>query len=234
VQPGAPSIQQSLNEALAVVANHSVDTVGAGRTDAGVHAEGQVAHFDTETRRADHEWLLGGNSQLPDDINILWVRPVANDFHARYSALSRSYRYRILNRTVRSALERHRSWWIHRPLDAGRMHKAAQLLVGEHDFSSFRASVCQSKTPVRIIEQISVERDGDHISVCCRANAFLHHMVRNIVGSLLTVGQGDEELDWIGEILARCDRREGGMTAPARGLNLIRVEYPAEFNLPSV
>jgi tRNA pseudouridine38-40 synthase len=228
-QTHAPSVQERLNAALTSVAAASLECTGAGRTDAGVHATGQVIHFDPPVQRSMRSWLLGVNSNLPDDINLLWVRPVPNEFHARYSATARSYRYVILNRTVRSALERDRVWWKYHPLDSDRMHEAAQQLLGEHDFSSFRAAACQSRTPVRELTEITVRRDGDHIYIDCTANAFLHHMVRNIVGSLARIGQGEESIGWLGEVLEQRDRTLSGVTAPASGLMLTRVEYPAEL-----
>jgi tRNA pseudouridine38-40 synthase len=160
---------------------------------------------------------------------VLWVRPVPADFHARFSALSRSYRYMILNRQVRSALQRERVWWVYYPLDHERMHTAAQQLVGKHDFSAFRASACQSKTPVRVMEHINVTRTGDYLQIDCKANAFLHHMVRNLVGSLVRVGQGQETVEWLGEVLRGLDRTQSGITAPAAGLTLTSVGYPSEL-----
>ncbi|MBT8422553.1 MAG: tRNA pseudouridine(38-40) synthase TruA [Gammaproteobacteria bacterium] len=233
MQPHAPSIQQSLNDAISVVADEGVECVGAGRTDTGVHAAGQVAHFDTRAERSDRSWLLGINSNLPADINVCWARHVPDDFHARFSARSRSYRYVILNRPVRSALERHRSWWVRKPLDDQQMQEAAGLLVGEHDFSSFRAAACQANSPVRTISELKVWRDGDHVYTDCTANAFLQHMVRNLVGSLMKVGCGEETLDWLAGVLAARDRKVSGITAPAAGLTLTKVGYP-DFALPQL
>jgi len=231
IQPHAPSIQQSLNEAITVVASESVECVGAGRTDTGVHATGQVAHFDTRAERSDRSWLLGINSNLPADINVSWVTEPKGDFHARFSARSRSYQYVILNRPVRSALQRHRAWWVRKALEVERMQEAAQALLGEHDFSSFRAASCQASSPVRTISELTVRKAGDYIYVDCSANAFLHHMVRNLVGSLARVGSGEESVGWISEILAARDRRVSGITAPAAGLTLTAVSYP-DFALP--
>jgi len=228
-QPHAPSVQETLSRAASAVANEPVECVGAGRTDAGVHATGQVAHFDTRAERRRRSWLLGINSRLPPDINVLWVMPVAPEFHARFSARFRAYRYRLLNRPVRSALLRHRAWWVHAPLDAELMHAAAQTLLGTHDFSSFRASACQAKTPVRTLTDIAVERRGDRIELRCRADAFLHHMVRNVVGSLVRVGLGVESPDWIAAVLMARNRRAAGPTAPAAGLTLMAAEYPPEL-----
>ena len=228
-QSHAPSIQAEINKALSAVADAPVECVGAGRTDAGVHATAQVAHFEPPVERSMRSWLLGVNSNLPDDINLLWVRPVAQEFHARFSATSRSYRYVILNRQVRSALDRNRVWWVYHRLDSDRMHEAAQQLLGEHDFSAFRAAACQSRTPVREITQIDVVRRDDYINIEVSANAFLHHMVRNVVGSLARVGTCEESIEWVGEILHARDRTLSGITAPAGGLFLTRVDYPAEL-----
>jgi tRNA pseudouridine38-40 synthase len=197
-----------------------------------VHASGQVAHFDTSAKRSERSWLLGANSNLPDDINLSWVKPVNEDFHARFSATARSYRYRILNRLVRSALCRHRAWWVHRDLDHERMHDAAQALLGEHDFSAFRAAGCQASGAVREITSIRVLREGDWVLVDVSANAFLQHMVRNITGTLVAVGSGDENVTWPAEVLAGRDRTVGGVAAPPQGLTLVRVEYPRAIGIP--
>ncbi len=177
-------------------------------------------------------WLLGINSNLPADVNVTWVHPVDDSFHARYSAASRSYRYLILNRLQRSALHRHRAWWVHEPLDAERMCEAAQALLGEHDFSAFRAAGCQASRPIREILSITVRRRSDWVSIEVTANAFLQHMVRNITGTLVAIGRGDEASDWAGEVLASRDRTVGGVAAPPHGLTLVAVEYPAGFGLP--
>ncbi len=204
----------------------------AGRTDTGVHASGQVVHFDTESERSDRGWLLGANSNLPDDISVSWSMRVANAFHARFSATSRSYSYRILNRLERSALYRHRAWWVHQALDAESMHEAAQRLLGRHDFSAFRAAGCQASTAVREITSIAVRRDGDWVTLTVTANAFLQHMVRNIAGSLVCVGLGERDPAWIHEVLDSRDRKAGGIAAPPHGLTLVRVGYPADFGIP--
>jgi len=225
-------VQQRLEEALALVANESIEVTCAGRTDTGVHASGQVGHFDTDSSRGERGWLLGANSNLPPDINLTWVKFVDEEFHARYSATARSYRYRILNRLQRSALQRDRAWWVHQPLDAQRMHDAAQSLVGEHDYSAFRAAGCQSSTPVREILSIDVWRAGDWITLEVTANAFLQHMVRNITGTLVAVGLGEQPERWVRDVLARRDRTAGGVAAPPHGLTLVRVEYPAALEIP--
>ena len=229
IQPHAPSIQQALNDAVSAVADHAVRCTGAGRTDTGVHATGQVAHFDTGAVRSRRSWLLGINSNLPADVSVYNAWFVDDEFHARYSATGRAYRYVILNRAVRSALERHRAWWVHRPLDADAMADAARVLVGEHDFSSFRASECQAHSPVRDLRRIGVRQTGTRIVIECEANAFLHHMVRNIAGSLVRIGRGEEDAAWLKSLLDERDRRLAGMTAPACGLTLTRVDYGAPF-----
>lgn len=225
-------VQEVLEQAIGAVADEGVEVVCAGRTDAGVHASGQVAHFDTSAERSDRGWLLGANSNLPDDINVSWVKPVDEAFHARFSATSRSYRYRILNRLVRSALCRHRAWWIHQDLDHERMHEAAQALLGEHDFSAFRAAGCQASGPVREITSIRICRDGDWVLLDVTANAFLQHMVRNIAGTLVAVGRGEEDVAWPAMLLNGRNRSEGGVAAPPHGLTLVRVEYPRQFGIP--
>lgn len=231
-QQNGTGIQEKLEAAVAQVADHEVEVSCAGRTDAGVHAFAQVAHFDTESRRSDRGWLLGINSLLPEDISLTWVRHVDPAFHARYSATARSYRYVILNRLVRSALFRHRAWWLHEPLDADVMHAAAQVLVGEHDFSAFRAAGCQASSPVREILSIQVCREASWVILEVTANAFLQHMVRNITGSLAAIGGGQRSSDWLAGVLDSRDRRQGGIAAPPQGLSLIDVTYPETYDLP--
>jgi tRNA pseudouridine38-40 synthase len=225
-------VQQRLEEALEKVADHSVGVTCAGRTDTGVHASGQVVHFDTPNTRDDRGWVLGANSNLPDDISVMWARQVADEFHARFSATGRNYRYSILNRLERSALLRHRAWWVYPPLDAERMHEAAQHLLGEHDFSAFRAAGCRANTPQRNITRISIERDGDRITLEVSANAFLQHMVRNITGSLAAVGEGEKSVEWLADVLESRDRKQGGIAAPPHGLTLVSVDYPAAAGVP--
>jgi tRNA pseudouridine38-40 synthase len=234
IQSHAPSIQDCLNRALSAVADETIECVGAGRTDSGVHATGQVAHFDSLADRGLRSWLLGINSNLPEDISVRWVRLVPEDFHARYSAVARGYRYVILNRPIRSALERSRAWWIRQPLNLASMDAAARYLLGEHDFSAFRAAACQSHSPVRSIRSLQISQTDDRIVIECEANAFLHHMVRNIVGSLVTVGRGEQEPGWLRQLLDQRDRRVAGMTAPPWALFLTMVQYPAEFDLPYI
>lgn len=225
-------VQQRVEEALQVVADHPVEVTCAGRTDTGVHATGQVVHFDTSSRRDDRGWLLGANSNLPDDISVIWAQQVADDFHARFSATGRNYRYRILNRLERSAVHRHWAWWVYQPLDSERMHEAALLLLGEHDFSAFRAAGCRANTANRNITHIAVERDNDWVTLTISANAFLQHMVRNIMGTLAAIGLGEQTVDWMAEVLASRDRKQGGIAAPPHGLTLVSVDYPDDFRLP--
>lgn len=227
-QKSGIGVQQRVEEALSFVADEPVEAVCAGRTDTGVHATGQVAHFDTSSTRSWRGWLLGANSHLPDDISVCWISPVSDDFHARYSALARRYRYRILNRLVRSALERHRAWWVHQPLDADAMHRAAQDLLGEHDFSAFRAAGCQASTPNREIKSIRVGRDGDWLTLDVTANAFLQHMVRNITGTLAAIGAGEQPIGWAKQVLLSRDRKQAGVAAPPQGLTLVHVDYPPD------
>lgn len=228
----ASTVQASVERALSEVANEPIEAVCAGRTDSGVHASGQIIHFETKAERPLRGWLFGSNVKLPDGIALRWVQPVAEHFHARFSALSRRYRYVILNRWAKPAILKNKVAWYHHALDAPAMHQAAQALVGEHDFSSFRASGCQATHARRYLQSIAVSRLGDFIYIDVVANAFLHHMVRNIVGSLLEVGSGEQKPEWMAQLLVERDRRLAGMTAAAAGLYFVYVEYPAEFGLP--
>jgi len=232
LQPGLLTIQDQVQRALAAVADHPVDATCAGRTDAAVHASGQVAHFDTTALRPLRGWVLGANTRLPPEISLLWAVEVDPQFHARHSAQARSYRYCILLRPTRPALLRERAWWLRTPLAADAMNDAAQALAGEHDFSAFRAAECQSKTAQRRIDRISVAADGPLVTIEVTANAFLHHMVRNIVGSLVAVGTGEQDPAWIAEVLESRDRARAGITAPAHGLYLTRVHYPGALGIP--
>lgn len=225
-------MQQRLEEALSLVANEAVEVVCAGRTDTGVHASGQVVHFDTSSERSGRGWLLGANSSLPDDISVSWAQPVTDDFHARFSATARSYRYDILNRLERSALYRDRAWWVYQPLDSNLMHEAAGQLLGKHDFSAFRAAGCQASSAVREIKSIAVTRNGDWLTLSITANAFLQHMVRNIAGTLVAIGLGEQDVEWITGVLESKDRKAGGIAAPPHGLTLVSVDYPASFKIP--
>ena len=231
-QPHAPSVQETLEKAIAKVADHPVKLVCAGRTDAGVHALCQVAHFETDSQRSERSWVLGVNSNLPKSVNLLWARQMPDDFHARFTAIGRSYRYVILNRWTRSAVHADRVTWCCHPLDAQRMHVAAQRLVGEHDFTSFRALACQAHTPVRRLQKISVERHGNQVIMQVRANAFLHHMVRNIAGVLIAIGKGDRPVEWIEEVLDVRNREKGGVTAAPHGLYFQAAHYPDRYAVP--
>lgn len=234
-QPHAANVQDTVEYALSRVANEPIRVAASGRTDAGVHAEAQIAHFDTAVQRSERAWVLGSNRYLPDDVAVRWTVAMAGEFHSRYSAKWRDYRYWITDRTAPTALWRHRVLHSHYPLDTRVMHEAAQALIGENDFSAFRAAACQSNTPWRNVHYVDVQRCGaDWIRVDIRANAFVHHMVRNIVGSLLEVGRGRRQPEWVAEILAARDRRRAGMTAPACGLALHRVHYPDCYELPAV
>jgi tRNA pseudouridine38-40 synthase len=232
-QTHAHGVQSAVESAVAQVADHPVEVAAAGRTDAGVHAAIQVVHFDTAAARSERSWVLGTNSGLPKQVTTLWARVVPDSFHARYSALSRSYRYYILNRGVRPALGAQTISWVREDLECERMHIAAQQLVGHHDFSSLRAAECQSRTPVRRLDRIDVCQQGEIICITVTANAFLHHMVRNIAGVLIAVGRGDRPIEWVAEVLAARDRRQGGVTAPPQGLYLTAIRYDPVFQLPS-
>jgi tRNA pseudouridine38-40 synthase len=232
-QEGTRTVQSCLEQALYRVADHRVQVVGAGRTDAGVHATVQVVHFDTRSYRSPRSWVLGANANLPRDLSVLWAVPVPEDFHARFSAIGRTYRYVILNRWTRPALLAHRACWECRPLEVDRMREAAAYLLGEHDFSSFRALACQAKSPVRTVRRLTIERQGERIYIEVTANAFLHHMVRNIAGVLIAIGLGKHPPVWAQKVLEARDRTLGGATASAQGLYLVGVEYPAHFSIPN-
>jgi tRNA pseudouridine38-40 synthase len=225
-------VQALVEKALSAVANHAVDVVCSGRTDTGVHATGQVIHFDTDSERTQHSWILGANSNLPDDINVRWARSVTEKFNARYAATTRTYRYLILNSRIRSALFRHRAWCVHEALQEEPMQKAANFLLGKHDFSAFRAAGCQASTAIRTLSRLEVARHGEWLGITVTANAFLQHMVRNIAGTLVAVGKGDRPVAWVGDILAGQDRTAAGIAAPAQGLTLVQVIYPESFNIP--
>ena len=226
------SVQQELETALSKVANHSVELSCAGRTDAGVHATGQVVHFDTTAVRDDKAWIMGTNAQLPDAIAVRWAKQVPDDFHARFSATARRYRYIIYNHKYRPAILRSGLSHYHQHLNVELMQQAAPFLLGEQDFSSFRAVQCQSHSPNRNIHHLNIQRHGDFIVLDIKANAFLHHMVRNITGSLLEVGMQRRPPQWIAELLAAKDRTQAAATAKAGGLYLVEVDYPAHYQLP--
>lgn len=227
------SVQQELEQALSVVANRPIEVLCAGRTDAGVHGTGQVVHFDTDIERKMVAWTMGVNANLPSDIAVRWACEVPDSFHARFSATARRYRYIIYNHKLRPGILSAGVSHYHVELDAEKMHRAGQFLLGENDFTSFRAAHCQSNTPWRNVMHLNVTRHGHYIVVDIKANAFVHHMVRNIVGSLILVGQGEQPETWIDQLLKVKDRNLAGATAKAEGLYLVEVDYPQEFSLPS-
>jgi tRNA pseudouridine38-40 synthase len=231
-QGHAMTVQQAVEDALAKVADHPVSVLAAGRTDAGVHALQQVAHFDTTASRQMRAWILGANSNLPRAVGLTWAQPVSDEFHARFKAQRRRYRYLIHNRMTRSPLLDGRVTWIHRDLDVARMARAAAHLVGTHDFSSYRAQECQAKSPVKTVRHLTLQRRGELIELDIEADGFLHHMVRNIAGVLIAIGSGDQEIEWSKEVLEARDRSVGGVTAPPDGLYFIEPTYPAEFAIP--
>lgn len=231
-QQSVESVQQKLEEALSQIANAPCEVFCAGRTDAGVHGTGQVVHFETDKIRPMQSWVFGTNAHLPADIAVKWAQEVPEDFHARFSATARRYRYIIFNHKLRSAiLPKGISHYYH-PLDAEKMHQAGQFLLGENDFSSFRAAQCQSHTPWRNVHHLNVWREQDYIVIDIQANAFVHHMVRNIVGSLMDVGQGKQAPEWIKWLLEQKDRTLAAPTAKAEGLYLVDVSYPEQFAIP--
>jgi tRNA pseudouridine38-40 synthase len=225
-------IQDHVEQALSQVADQPIKVVGAGRTDTGVHATGQVAHFDTTADRPLTAWVRGANSQLPPGIAVRWAVPVTADFHARFSARARTYRYVLYVSPVRPALHPTQVGWFHLPLDVAAMQAGAAMLIGPHDFSSFRAAECQAKTPVRAIQALTVEARSPYVHITVRADAFLHHMVRNIVGALVYVGKGAHSPAWLAALLALRDRRHAPPTFSAAGLYLTDIEYDAVFELP--
>jgi tRNA pseudouridine38-40 synthase len=229
-----PTVQGSLEAGLSRVADAEVKIICAGRTDSGVHGRGQVIHFDTDSERSERSWVLGTNANISKAISVLWAQPVNEDFHARFSALRRRYRYVIANRFVRPTFAAKRVSWEHRPLDEQRMQQAARHLVGRHDFNAYRAVACQAHSPVREVTQLQVQRQDDLVIIDIEANAFLHHMVRNIAGVLMTIGAGEQEVDWSRQVLETRDRTQGGITAPPSGLYFMAVDYPAEFALPQL
>ena len=227
------TVQGAVESALSFVAAHPVEVTCAGRTDAGVHARCQVVHFHSASERSARGWTLGANSRLPVSVAVLWAQPVADDFHARYSARARRYRYRIVNRPVRAALDARRAAWERVPLDVDAMRAATPALIGEHDFTAFRTVACQAKSASRNVREIAIERAGEDVIIEIEANAFLHHMVRNIVGSLLPIGRGEQRPEWLAEVLAGRDRASAGPTAPAAGLTFLGPRYPPSWNLPA-
>ena len=231
-QKHSQSVQECVESALSMVADSPIEIHCAGRTDAGVHARNQVVHFETDVVREPHSWVLGTNVNLPGDISVNWALPVAEEFHARFSAIGRIYQYTILNRLSRPGLLQNRVAWEYRRLDEKLMQLAAKTLLGEHDFTSYRSAECQAKSPVRTIRRIDILRNQDFIHLEIEANAFLHHMVRNIAGVLIKIGMGKEPPEWTQQVLDARDRTAGGVTAPAQGLYLASVQYPDKFSIP--
>ncbi|MGH8736331.1 MAG: tRNA pseudouridine(38-40) synthase TruA [Burkholderiales bacterium] len=232
-QPGGGTVQDTLQAAMAAISCQEVKVTCAGRTDRGVHAREQVIHFDPPATRPDSAWVRGVNAMLPDSIAVLWVRPVDDAFHARFSAISRSYRYILLNRGVRPALAARHAGWFHRSLDVESMRRGAEFFVGEHDFSAFRSAECQAKTPVRRIDRLEIDRVGDRIDFVITANAFLHHMVRNIVGTLVYVGMGKHPPTWVRDVLVSRERACAAPTFGPEGLYLEAIEYAPQWDLPT-
>ncbi len=232
-QPSGNTVQDRLEAAAGAIAGEPLRLTAAGRTDAGVHASGQVAHFDTGVERPESAWVRGTNSGLPAAIAVQWAVPVDDEFHARYSATSRTYAYLLYNHPVRPSVLAGKVGWFHLPLAVERMREALQGLLGEHDFSAFRSAECQARSPVRRLESATIERHGDYVLVELTANAFLHHMVRNVVGCLVHVGKGAAPPAWVAEVLAGRDRARAAPTFGPEGLYLARVHYPERWNLPA-
>jgi len=222
---GLRTVQGVVEPALSKIANHPVRVFCSGRTDAGVHAQEQVIHFETQTTRTEGAWLFGGNANLPSDVNFKWAKEVNDDFHARFNAHARSYEYKIHHHPVRSSLKTGYYLWEPRSLNIDDMRKAAAFLVGEHDFSCFRGSMCQAKSPIKTIEYLQIDEIGDDLIIKVKANAFLHHMVRNLVGTLLKVGRGEESIEWMLSVLDSKDRKEAGPTAEPQGLYFVKAHY---------
>lgn len=226
-----PSVQGCLQDALTNVADHAVTVICAGRTDTGVHAACQVVHFDTQSRRTLRQWMLGINSHLPATVSVRWVQAVSEDFHARFCAIERQYRYTMLNRWVHPAIRAGKVSWCRYPLDVEKMNKAVAALHGEHDFSAFRSAGCKARHAVREVTHAGVTRRGDEVIFDISANGFLYHMVRNIAGSLMVIGKGEKPVQWLAELLATGDRKKAGITAAPDGLCLVAVRYPDSFEI---
>lgn len=232
--PGVTTVQERVEMAISKVANHPVKVICAGRTDTGVHGVGQIIHFETESQRTITSWIMGCNTYLPKDISISWANSVSEDFHARFSAEKRRYRYVIFNRKVRPALLQDRVTWEYRPLDEKRMFEASRHLLGTHDFTSFRDSQCQAHSPVRTVLRLDITRRQEMVLIDIEANAFLHHMVRNVSGVLLAIGRGEKEPDWAKEVLEARDRTVAGVTAASGGLYFMEVSYPEQYGIPAL
>jgi tRNA pseudouridine38-40 synthase len=233
-QPDAPNVQDTLQAALSSIAGESISILAAGRTDTGVHALEQVVHFDTNIKRPLNAWVRGANALLPDDIAVLWAHAVPEEFHARFSAQARSYQYVLVNRPSRLGVHYGKAGWFHAPLDLNAMRAAAMQLLGEHDFSAFRSSECQAKTPVKNLQRLDITQRGDTIFFDLTADAFLHHMVRNIVGSLVYVGKGKHPPQWMREVLEARNRKHAAPTFMPGGLYLKRIHYDPKWNLPQL
>jgi tRNA pseudouridine38-40 synthase len=231
-QADGQTVQDTLQRALSQIASEPISVIAAGRTDTGVHALEQVIHFDTQAERPLTAWVRGVNALLPDSIAVRWAHPVPDEFHARFSAHGRSYRYLLINRPVRSAIHAGKAGWFHAPLDLAAMQVAAKCLVGAHDFSAFRAAQCQAKSPVKHLHQLDICRHGEMLVFDLSADAFLHHMVRNIVGCLVYVGKGKYPPGWLAEVLGCRERRLAAPTFSPDGLYLRRIQYEAKWGLP--
>ncbi len=231
-QAEGKTVQDALQYVLTQVAGEQISVIAAGRTDSGVHALEQVIHFDTRAERPLTAWVRGANALLPDSIAVLWAHPVPDEFHARFSAHGRSYRYLLINRAVRPAIHAGKVGWFHAPLDVSAMQAASRCLLGEHDFSAFRAAQCQAKSPVKHLHQLDISRHGEMLVFDLSADAFLHHMVRNIVGCLVYVGKRKYSADWLGEVLASCERKLAAPTFMPDGLYLRGIQYEAKWGLP--
>jgi len=234
IQTNAPSVQEYVETALSIVANHTVKVTCAGRTDTGVHALEQIVHTDVTAQRTMRSWVFGANANLAKKVSVLWAVPVDDSFHARFSAVTRHYRYIILNRSMRPALLSKKITWYYKPLKIEPMQIAGKYLLGTHDFSSYRAVACQAKNPVRTISHINVARFAEQVVIDISAKSFLHHMVRNIAGVLMTIGCGEQPPEWAHTVLEARDRTLGGVTAPADGLYFRKVDYPEKFRLPQI
>lgn len=231
-KPAVPTVQEQVEDALSFVANHPVSVICAGRTDSGVHATSQIVHFETAVARSEKAWVCGTNANLPDDVVIKWAQAVPGDFHARFSATARTYRYITLTQSVRSAIFDKKVTFVDRKLDMFSMQKAANYLLGEQDFSAYRGAGCQSKSSFRNVEYIKIFKQGDLLITEIRANAFLLHMVRNIMGVLIEIGIGEKPAVWAKEVLDSKDRQQGGRTAPPHGLYFVQAHYPSQYGLP--